>query len=64
MKVKPSLFFISTEYVICLGKEFQMGEAQKWLKPRPLKFSQVFATVFGSFLRSVSFNIKEFSFMI
>ena len=25
-----------------------MGVAQKWLKPRPQKFSQLFARVFGS----------------
>ena len=39
----------TTGCVICLGTEFQMGVAQKWLKPCPQKFSQLFAMVFGSF---------------
>ena len=39
----------STGCVISLGTEFQMDVAQKWAKPRPQKFLQLFTILFGSF---------------
>ena len=38
-----------TGCVISLGTEFQMGVTQKWLKPRPQNFLQLFTRVFCSF---------------
>ena len=57
--------FDPTGCVISLGTEFQMSVAQKWLKPRPQNFLQLFDMVFGRFFENLKvLPLKNFSFMI
>ena len=64
MSVLFSLKYSYTGCVICLGTEFQMSVAHKWLWPGQQKLSVFHYSLWQLFWKFGSFTIKEISFMV